>query len=55
MKVIISEACDGFTIILDEHPELDAERYWFDQEEDKKNLVNVFKRLGYEAEYEEDY
>lgn len=57
MKVIILEACDGFTIVLTEEGNIFPKQthYWFSQEDDKKNLVDVFNRLGFEATYEEDY
>lgn len=55
MKVIISEACDGFTIILSNGENAASKHYWFSQEDDKKNLVEVSRRLGYETEYEENY
>ena len=53
MKVCVSEACDGFTIII--KSEDGIKRYWFDQEDDKTKLVDVFKELGFDSEYEEDY
>lgn len=55
MKVIILKACDGFTIVLDHGNEEAEEHHWFNQEDDLTGLVEVFNKLGYEAEYEEDY
>lgn len=55
MKVVILEACDGFTIVLTEEGNPCSTHFWFNQEDDKKNLVDVFNRLGFEATYEEDY
>lgn len=53
MKVIISEACDGFTIVF-KH-EWPCKSFWFSQEDGLEGLVEVFEQLGIEAEYEEDY
>ena len=47
--VEIEEVCDGFAIIVD------GVRFSFDQEEDKKGLIKVFKKLGITATYEEVY
>lgn len=55
MKVIISEACDSFTLIIDYGQGEKASRHYFNQEDDKTGLVEFFKELGIEAEYEEDY
>ena len=55
MKVIISEACDGFTIILTEDDNTSPKYYRFGQEDTKEELVDVFNSLGFEAMYEEDY
>lgn len=54
MKVLISEACDGFTITL-KSTQNQVRSYWFSQEDDKTQLVEVFNKLGFESEYEEDY
>lgn len=54
MKVIILEACDGFSILIKEDEEV-VSRKWFSQEDDKTGLMDVFNQLGFEAEYEEDY
>lgn len=48
--IIISEACDGFTIYIN-----DVE-YYFSQEDSVKPLVEVFKDLGFTSvTFEEDY
>ena len=53
MKVTILEACDALTILLEkEGKEL---RFYFNQEDTKERLVEVFTLLGVEAVYEEDY
>lgn len=49
-KIVISEACDGFDILVD------GKRHAFNEEDDKKKLVKVFKSLGFtNVTYEEDY
>jgi hypothetical protein len=53
MHVIISEACDGFSLIVVDQGL--TTRYWFSQEDDKKDLVKFFKEIGITSEYEEDY
>jgi hypothetical protein len=55
MKIIVLEACDGFTIVLTPEDGEAITSYWFNQEDDKTELVNLFKKLGFEAEYQEDY
>ena len=42
MKVIISEACDGFTIILTEDDNTSPKYYRFGQEDTKEELVDLF-------------
>ena len=48
-EVLIEEMSDAFAITID------GERFYFDQEEDKKGLLKVFKKLGIKAKYEEVY
>ena len=54
MNIIISEACDGFELIIVEQGSATS-RFWFDQENNKKGLIDFFKKVGIEAEYEESY
>lgn len=49
IEIIVQEEYDGFGIVVD------GKRFWFSQEEDKKGLVKVFKKLGFKAKYEEVY
>ena len=49
MEILILEYCDGFSI------EVRGKVFLFDQEDDKSNLVDVFKELGLESKYEEAY
>jgi hypothetical protein len=53
MHVIISEACDGFSLIVVK--EDNRLRFHFDQEDTKEDLVKFFKAIGITSEYEEDY
>lgn len=57
-NITISEACDGFTISIS-YKDTDGfdskESYWFSQEDTKEELVSVFKTLGFNSNYEEDY
>ena len=52
--ITIEESCDSFSIIIkDNKSEIS---YYFSQKDAQiKNLVNVFKKLGFEAKYEECY
>ena len=54
-EIYIEEACDEFVIrIVFENG--DKKRYRFEQEDDKKKLVEVFKALGFHnVTYEEVY
>ena len=54
MKITVLEACDGFSIILDDSPDV-YRHFWFSQEDSIANLTKVFELLGFKAEYEEDY
>ena len=54
-KVLVSEECDGFCILFYDAKGKQVGRYRFDQEEDKKKLVEVFEALGFKADYEESY
>lgn len=47
--VEIREENDGFSITIGELT------WWFDQEEDKTKLVDVFEELGIEANYDAVY
>jgi len=55
MKIYVVEACDGFSIVIQNDCGNELKRVWFCQEETKEELVDVFKYLGFESEYEEDY
>lgn len=46
-EVLIEEMYDAFSITVD------GERFYFDQEDDKKKLKDVFKKLGCKVKYEE--
>ena len=54
MKVIVADSYDGFSIIIKDDDDGLVERWWFNQEDTRENMVKVFKTLGIEAEYEED-
>lgn len=47
--VIIEEHSDAFAITVN------GERFYFNQEDSIEGLVDVFAKLGIEAEYEEVY
>jgi hypothetical protein len=49
MEILILEYYDSFSI------EVNGKVFYFDQEDNKENLVNVFKELGLESKYEEAY
>jgi hypothetical protein len=55
MKVVVLEACDGFSIDVYKEDKL-VKHFWFSQEDDKTELVQMFNLLGFnDVEYEEDY
>lgn len=47
--ILVEEMCDAFAITID------GERFYFDQEDGKKKLVDVFNKLGLTVKYEEVY
>lgn len=53
MKVIILDACDGFSFLVIKGDV--QRRYRFDQEGTLENMVEFFDFIGVESEYEEDY
>lgn len=53
MKVVIGQACDGFSIQIVK--EENKEWFYFDQEDSVEKLVEVFEILGIEASFEECY
>lgn len=55
MKVLISEACDGFTLTVLNEEDQELWHMWFNQEDTKEGLVTFFEGLGMKAEYEEAY
>lgn len=55
MKVIVLEACDGFTILVQDEAGRNLKRTWCSQEDTVEELVDVFQFLGFESSYEEDY
>jgi hypothetical protein len=48
-KISIEDYYDGFAITVND------KRFYIDQEADRSLLVDVFKELGFDAEYEEVY
>jgi hypothetical protein len=54
VKVRIEDYCDGFAVILIDKDGLE-ERFRFDQEDTREELVAAFKKLGIKAEYKEIY
>lgn len=52
--ITIEESCDSFSIIIkDNKSEMS---YYFSQKDVQiKNLVDVFKKLGFEANYKQQY
>jgi hypothetical protein len=54
MNIVIEESCDSFYIVLKDGDK-EIKRYYFSQEETKEKLVDVFKKLGFKAKYEEQY
>ena len=55
MRVVISEMCDGFDIILYNIEGEEVRYEHFDQEDSVAGLVRVFQELGIPASYEESY
>lgn len=53
-SIVIEEDSDGFSIVINYDSEKEY-RFRFEQEDSKKLLVNVFKRLGFNSTYEEIY
>ncbi len=43
--VVIEDYADGFAIFIN------GEEFFFDQENDRQGLVDVFQQLGYSASY----
>lgn len=54
MLIKVLEMCDAFEILII-NDDGTRKRFYFDQEDDKKSLVNMFEYLGFKAEYEEVY
>lgn len=54
-QVRIEEYCDWFSIVIYNNNTKKEEEFHFDQEDNKENLVAVFRELGYDATYEEIY
>ena len=55
MKVVVLEACDGFTILIQDDEGRKLKRARFSQEETVEGLTEVFEFLGFESSFEEDY
>lgn len=55
MKIIVLQACDGFTVVILDDNGNTLKRVWMNQEDGVENLTEVFKYLGFETEFEEDY
>ena len=55
MKVVVLEACDGFTVLIKDDVGRDLKRTWFSQEDTVEGLTEVFEFLGFESSFEEDY
>lgn len=55
MKVVVLEACDGFTILIQDDAGRNLKRTWFSQEETVEGLTEVFEFLGFTSSFEEDY
>ena len=53
--VVIEEACDSFDIVMLDINGDEYNRFHFDQEDTKRDLVKLFEFLGYDASYEEIY
>ena len=55
MKIVILEACDGFTVVVQDEDENTLKRVWMNQEDGVGGLVSVFEFLGFPTTLEEDY
>ena len=53
-KIIIYDMCDAFNIHV-VYNDGSFDEHYFDQEDDKSGLVDVFTKLGFTREYEEMY
>lgn len=53
-EIEVQEMCDAFKIVVT-NAVGDKVQFYFSQEESVKELVDVFKLLGYNATYEEVY
>lgn len=53
-KVIVHEMCDAFSIHI-VYKDGSFDEHYFDQEDSKAGLVEVFAKLGFTTEYEEVY
>ena len=54
-KVIVLQACDGFTVVIQDEDDNTLKRVWINQEDDVGDLVSVFEFLGFSTTFEEDY
>lgn len=54
MKIRVEEHSDAFAICI-EGDDGGEQYYYFNQEDDKKELVDLFRSLGFDAYYEEVY
>lgn len=55
MKVVVLQACDGFTVLIQDDTGRNLKRTSFSQEETVEGLTKVFEFLGFESSFEEDY
>ena len=53
-NVVVGQASDGFSILLLDS-EGKEEYHWFSQEDTVEQLVFIFEKLGYPAQFEEVY
>lgn len=56
MRIRIEDHADAFAIAIEGDPQCrgsDEQYYYFNQEDDRKELVDLFKSLGFDAYYEE--
>ena len=53
-NVIVTQACDGFYITV-EYGQGNEEQWYFSQESNIEELVDVFEYLGYSSTFEEAY
>ena len=53
-SIVIEEYSDGFSIVIKYEGGKES-RFYFDQEDSKELLVNVFEQLGFNVTYEEIY